>query len=126
MLYKNGLINMNRLDDFYTYLQSEKRYSYNTVKAYKRDLTFFNNYLKSEQIEEIDDQVIKNYLAYLYTNSARKKTIARKISSIKSYFKFLNKKFNVNCDFINNIKTPKKDKLLPELIYKDEIKKILN
>lgn len=117
---------MNRLKEFYSYLEAEKRYSINTIKAYKRDLTHFYIYLNKEQIDEVDDKIIKNYLAYLYSNNSSKKTIARKISSIKSYFKYLNKKFSYNCDFIDNVKTPKKDKLLPELIYKDELIKILN
>ena len=117
---------MNKLDEFLAYLEIEKRYSINTIKAYKRDLLFFVNYLKSEQITDIDDKVIKNYLAYLYVNKAKKKTIARKISSIKSYYKYLSKKYDYNCMFLDNVKTPKKDKLLPELIYKDELQKILS
>jgi len=74
----------------------------------------------------VDDKVIKNYLAYLYINKISKKTSARKLSSIKSYFKYLSKKHKIDCNFVENIKTPKKDKLLPELIYKDELQKILN
>ena len=80
---------MNKLSEFYNYLEVEKRYSSNTINAYKRDLTYFNNYLKSEQIETIDDLIIKNYLASLYSNKASKKTIARKISSIRSFFNYL-------------------------------------
>lgn len=117
---------MNKLNEFYTYLEVEKRYSINTIKSYKRDLTHFNNYLKSEGITDIDDLIIKNYLSFLYVNKMSKRTIARKISSIKSYYKFLNKKYSLKNEFINKIKTPKKDRLLPELIYKDELQKILN
>ncbi len=116
---------MNKLEEFYNYLEVEKRYSINTIKAYKRDLTFFHNYLKAEHLETVDELTLKNYLAYLYVNNASKKTIARKISTIRSYFKYLNRKYKTNCDFLDNIKTPKKDKLLPELIYKDELNKIL-
>ena len=54
-----------------------------------------------------------------------KKTIARRISSIKSYYKYLNKKFGIECSFLQTIKTPKKDKMLPDLIHKDELQKIL-
>lgn len=117
---------MKNIESFYNYLLTEKRYSLNTVKSYKRDLNDFNLYLKAENIDNIDDLAIKNYLAYLYINKKSKKTVARRISSIKSYFKFLNKKFKVDCDFTKNIKTPKKDKLLPQLIYRDELQKILN
>lgn len=116
---------MNKLEEFYKYLEIEKRYSINTIKAYKRDLTDLNNYLITEQIEIVDDNTIKNYLTHLYINKMSKKTIARRISSIKSYYKYLNRKHGFSCDFLNDIKTPKKDKLLPKLIYRDELQKIL-
>ena len=83
---------MNKLSEFFDYLKLEKRYSLNTVNAYKRDLKMFDNYLKQESISEIDELTIKNYLAFLYVRKLTKKTISRKISSIKSYYKFLNKK----------------------------------
>ena len=117
---------MNKLNEFIDYLKLEKRYSLNTVNAYKRDLKMFDNYLKQESISKIDELTIKNYLAFLYVKRLTKKTISRKISSIKSYYKFLNKKYNTPNDFLSNVKSPKKDKLLPELIYKDELNKILN
>lgn len=117
---------MKNINQFYNYLETEKRYSINTINSYKRDLNDFSNYLKSQNIDEIDELIIKNYLAYLYSNKKSKKTVARRISSIKSYYKYLSKKFNFNCDFLKTIKTPKKDKLLPQLIYKEELQKILN
>lgn len=117
---------MNKLNEFLTYLEVEKRYSINTISAYKRDLTDFNNFIVKEGIKEIDDIVIKNYLASLYLINLTKKTIARRIASIKSYYKFINKKYGINNEFVNNVSTPKKDKLLPELIYKEELQKILN
>ena len=52
---------MNKLNEFIDYLKFEKRYSINTVNAYKRDLTLFNQYLVKENIDEIDELVIKNY-----------------------------------------------------------------
>lgn len=117
---------MNRLNEFIDYLKIEKRYSLNTVDAYRRDLTKFKEYLVKENVDIVDELVIKNYLAFLYVNKLSKKSIARKISSIKSYYKFKSKKYNEKNSVTNNIKTPKKDKLLPELIYKDELEKILN
>ena len=117
---------MDKLQEFLNYLETEKRYSINTVLSYKRDLTIFNDYIKQEGIETIDELTIKNYLAFLYIKKMSKKTISRKISSIKSYYKFIDKKYGIKNNFIFNIKNPKKDKLLPELIYKDELQKILN
>ncbi len=117
---------MNKLNEFLTYLEVEKRYSINTISAYKRDLTDFNNFLIKEGIKEVDDIAIKNYLASLYLINLTKKTIARRVASIKSYYKFINKKYGINNEFLNSVSSPKKDKLLPELIYKEETQKILN
>ena len=117
---------MNKLNEFLTYLEVEKRYSINTINAYKRDLTDFNKFLIKEEIKEVDDIAIKNYLASLYLINLTKKTIARRIASIKSYYKFINKKYGINNEFVNSVSSPKKDKLLPELIYKEEIQKVLN
>lgn len=117
---------MNNLNDFFTYLEIEKRYSINTINAYKRDLCDFTNFLKKEEIQNIDDNVIKNYLTSLYILNLSKKTISRRIASLRSYYKFVSRRYKISNDFIDNISFPKKDKLLPELIYKEEIQKILN
>lgn len=116
---------MDKLDEFLSYLENEKRYSLNTVKSYKRDLNDFIVYLKKEQLEEIDELTVKNYLTSLYVLNLSKKTIARRIASLKSYYKFLRKKHNIKTSFIDEIKTPKQDNLLPNMIYKDELNKIL-
>lgn len=117
---------MLKIKEFLSYLENEKRYSINTIKSYQRDLNNFNLYLKRESVEDIDELIIKNYLAYSYTLNLSKKTISRRIATLKSYYKFLYKKYNQKIDFINNIKSPKKDKILPDLIYKDELRKILD
>ena len=117
---------MDKLNEFYNYLSNEKRYSSNTVDAYKRDLSDFSLYLKKESETEVNELIVKSYLAYLYSKSLSKKTISRRISSLKSYYKFLLKKYGIKNIFINEIKSPKKDKLLPEMIYKDELSKILS
>lgn len=117
---------MDRLNEFFEYLKNEKRYSLNTINSYKRDFNDLCNYLKKENETSIDVFIVKNYLAYLYSKGLSKRTISRKIASLKSYFKFLQNKYNIKNNFIKNIKSPKKDKSLPDMIYKDELKKILS
>ena len=117
---------MNKIDEFLNYIENEKRYSPNTVDGYKRDLNSFFCYIKKENTEIIDELTIRNYLAHLYVLNLNKKTISRKISTLKSYYKFLNKKYNVKNDFMSEIRCPKKDNLLPDMIYKEELEKILS
>ena len=114
------------LDEFFLYLQTQKRYSTHTINAYKNDLSFFFDYIKKENIQDINHLVIQSYFSSLYVNSISMKTISRKLSSIKSYGKFLSKNKSINCDFLKNINLPKKEKNLPEFLHDDELNILLN
>ena len=116
---------MNKINEYLCYLEYEKRYSQNTLASYKRDLKDFSLYLIKEGTDIVDEIVIRNYLAFLYSNNLSKKTISRRISVLKSYYKFIDKKFGYDNSFIKDIKSPKQNNLLPEIIYKDELKKII-
>lgn len=117
---------MNKINEFLDYLTNEKRYSLNTVKAYNRDLNDFLIFLKRENESTIDEVVIKNYMSHLYALNLSKKTISRRIISLKSYYKFLERKFGLKNNFMKHIRCPKKDKKLPDMIYKEELEKILS
>lgn len=117
---------MNKINEFLDYLKNEKRYSLNTIKAYSRDLNHFILFLKKENEDNIDELVVKNYMSHLYALNLSKKTISRRIISLKSYYKFLDYKFSIKSNFMRHIKCPKKDKKLPDMIYKEELEKILS
>jgi integrase/recombinase XerC len=113
------------LNDFFDYLQFQKRYSLHTINAYKRDLTLFFNFLKKESINEINYINVQSYLSKLYLDNRSSKTISRKLSSLKSYGKYLSNYKNINCDFLANVILPKKEKKLPEYLHDEELNKIL-
>lgn len=117
---------MNNLDDFLSYLSTQKRYSQNTVISYKRDLTLFFLYLKSEDITKIDNQTIQSYLSFLYVKKLSNASIARKLAALRSYGKYLSKYKNINYDFIKTLTLPKKGKSLPDFIHNDELEILLN
>ena len=119
-------MNSQYLNDFYAYLRNEKRYSENTILAYKRDLTLFFEFLKSESIEVPSAINIQSYISKLYLENISPKSICRKLSSIKSYGKYLSKYKEINCDFLSKISSPKKEKKLPEYLHEEEINKLLN
>ncbi|PWN69961.1 integrase [Chryseobacterium phosphatilyticum] len=81
------------LDKFLTYLQFEKRYSPHTITSYKKDLGDFSYfYLKTESSEDIskaDKKVIRNFIVKLSENDISKRSINRKLSSLRSFFLFL-------------------------------------
>lgn len=80
-------------EKFLDYLQLEKRYSPHTVTSYRRDLDdFYSFYLKTEGSENIvkaDKKVIRNFIVSLSENDISKRTINRKLSSLRSFYLFL-------------------------------------
>ncbi|MCY0970253.1 tyrosine-type recombinase/integrase [Chryseobacterium wangxinyae] len=80
-------------EKFLDYLQLEKRYSPHTITSYRRDLDdFYSFYLKTEGSENVmnaDKKVIRNFIVELSENSISKRTINRKLSSLRSFYLFL-------------------------------------
>jgi integrase/recombinase XerC len=80
------------LDKFLEYLQFEKRYSPHTITSYKKDLEDFSHfYLKTESSEDIskaDKKIIRNFIVELSENDISKRSINRKLSSLRSFYYF--------------------------------------
>ena len=129
---------------FLTYLSSEKRYSENTIKAYSLDLHDFYMWLadffiskelvlsdKGELVDvRLDFDLIEHHDIRLFINalnrhSYSKKTLARKIAALKSFFKFLNKEELVLANPMQHISSPKLDKRLPKFIYEYQVLALL-
>lgn len=81
------------LEKFLEYLQHEKRYSPHTITSYRKDLEDFSHfYLKTESSEDIakaDKKVIRNFIVELSENNISKRSINRKLSSLRSFYLFL-------------------------------------
>jgi len=82
-------------EKFLDYLRLEKRYSPHTITSYRRDLDdFYSFYLKTESSENVlkaDKKVIRNFIVELSENKISKRSINRKISSLRSFYLFLSK-----------------------------------
>lgn len=82
-------------DSFYQYLQSEKRYSIHTVAAYKSDLTQFGDYLTVSYGISADTEVtysmVRSWLASLIDEGLTSRSVNRKLSTLKAYFRYLMK-----------------------------------
>ncbi len=105
------------IKEFLEYLEFEKMYSKHTVEAYYRDLEqFFANFDKIEL--EIRD--FRQFLSKLNQDGLSKTTVARKLSSIKSFYKWLDKTKNIKNSAISVISAPKLPKYLPKAIESDD------
>ena len=114
---------------FLDYLSYERNFSKYTVLNYKEDLKFFTEYLdkkKISDIKSIDYQVIRNYLVYMHNKKLSKKTISRRISTLRSFFKYLLNREYIVDNPMTLISNPKLDKLLPKFLYKEELETIEN
>lgn len=95
---------MNNLDfqDFIDYLALEKNYSKHTVTAYLKDLTFFSDYLlehyETNDIRASNYPMIRSWIVLLVDQGKSNRTINRKMSSLKAYFKFLLKTKQLEVD----------------------------
>ena len=108
---------MKELDNFYKYLDA-KGYSTNTISSYKKDLQQFNVYSKGKF--DLDYNDIRSYLQFLHNKKYTNKSIARHISSLKSFYKYLNKNEIIKENPCLLISNPKIEKKLPNYInYND-------
>ncbi len=105
---------------FFNHLQFEKRYSPHTIISYQNDLKQFFDYLSSKyndiSLQEISSPIIKSWLAELKESGITAKSINRKISSLKSFFKFLLRQNIISQTPMATIVSPKIAKRLPSFI----------
>lgn len=89
------------IDKFIDYLTLEKSYSHNTINAYYKDLKDFENFSKSKfdniNIEDSNYSIIRSWIVELVNSGVSNRTVNRKVSSLKSFFKFL-----INTDSIES------------------------
>jgi integrase/recombinase XerC len=110
---------------FIDYLKFEKRYSQHTIRSYRDDLLQFSRFLANEfgviSIEDINSTFIRSWLASLKDNTLSSKSINRKISVLKSYFKYQLKTGVLENMPVANIALPKNKKRLPVFIEQKDI-----
>jgi len=106
------------------YLKVEKKASENSISNYQIDLKHFKEYLdktNKKNINDINVDYINQYVAGLYDLGYAKASIARKISTIKSLYKFLFLKDIIDSNITTQLLQPKKDKKLPEFLTRNEL-----
>lgn len=117
-------------DKFLNYLAIEKNYSPHTITNYKIDLIDFEKFINSlslsgKDIKDIDYFILRKFLGYLTEKKIAKRTLSRKISTLKSFFKFMLREGEVKGNPASSLIYPKLDKPLPKFLTEEEITKIL-
>ncbi|MEY3590042.1 MAG: hypothetical protein RL316_268 [Bacteroidota bacterium] len=114
----------NQLLLFLDQLKYERRLSPHTQLAYKKDLSDWSTYLAGEmgvdQLPEVNASQIRSWLASLRASGISSRSIVRKISALKSFYKFLLRKGVVEKNPLVQISSPKVSKSLPVFIREEE------
>ncbi len=114
---------------FLKYLNYQKGYSENTIINYENDIKEFLEFLNKENIDnlkEVNYSIVRFYLMDLYNKKFSRNSVSRKLSSLRSFFKYLHNEEIVKINPFSLISSPKKEKKLPKFLYNEDIEKIFN
>jgi len=143
------------IQEFLDHLSFEKHFSPHTIKCYSADLKQFVGYLVSREdsaggpplgspadesspvalktvavaqtkLQQVDVNVLRSFLAYLNEQNYSKTTAARKLATLRSFYKFMIKRGYIETNPVRAIRTPKQDKRLPRCLEPEQITVLLN
>lgn len=125
-----------RVENFIEALSAEKGFSPNTCRAYQNDLEQFAAYLEDSasglpamgekvDVRKVDEIVIRSYLGFLYKKN-QKSTIARKLSTLRSFFRFLVKRGVISRNPAETVLTPKRGRPVPQYLPVDDMFRLLD
>lgn len=116
---------MRMVEQFLSYLSLEKGYSLKTIESYREDLNGFELFYKScdEQLtlKSIDSDVVRNWVEYMMDNKAAVSSVNRRLSALRSLYRYLLKHRFVEKDPVHGVRGPKKQKPLPVFVKESEM-----
>lgn len=115
-------------DRYLKYLEAERNLSPYTVRNYSTDLGDFFGFLKERDIslDKVDRQILRDYLSRLVEQGVVKPSIARKLSAIRSFYRYLVREGVLASNPIEKAVSPKLDRRLPSFLTPDEVERLLN
>jgi len=113
------------IEKFTRYLEIEKNYSKHTILNYHLDLEDFRSFLKEAPLESVDYLTLRKYLATLKEKQLTARTLGRKLSTLRSFFKFLTREGLLKNNPILSLSSPKLDKHLPQFLTEEEVTRLI-
>jgi len=113
------------IEKFIRYLEIEKNYSPYTVLNYRLDLEGFKGFLGETLLENVDYLTLRKYLAMVKEKNLSVRTIARHLSTLRSFFKFLTREGHLKTNPTLSLSSPKQEKHLPVFLTEDEATKLI-
>ncbi len=118
------------IEAFISYLHNIKKTSSNTEMSYRRDLTKLRIYLEitagSPAVDEVTEENLKKYMAYMERKKFKASTISRSIASIKAFYHYLLKEGLVRKDISDCLKAPRVERKTPDILSVEEMEQLLN
>jgi len=117
----------NELNQFLSYLKYEKNASPHTIKSYKTDLNQLAEFLKEKGIllREVDNVLLRGFLARLHERKEMKSTVARKLASVRSFLQFCVKRKWLEDNPAKVVSTPKQERRIPSFLSEEEVANFL-
>ena len=120
---------MDHLKLFLHYLSVERGLARNSLEAYERDLTAFLDNLQNDQnisdLKQVARVHIVHYMMKLRQAGRASSTVARTVTAIRGFFKFLAQEQIISVDPAQHLETPKRDKKLPKVMDLSEVERLL-
>jgi integrase/recombinase XerC len=118
------------VNDFINYLNYEKHFSRHTITAYQTDLLQFSEYLKTtfetEHIEPVNHQMVRSWLVQLMNDYVTARSVARKLTTLKTFYRFLLKEKRVEQNPLAKVQAPKIQKRLPVFVEETPMHNLLD
>jgi integrase/recombinase XerC len=116
------------IDLFINFLQVEKQYSPHTIKAYRRDIESFAEFCGKQQIsnwQQVDSECLRSFSRRIHGLGLQGRSIARCLSALRVFFKFLQREAQVLRNPVQDIAAPKSAKKLPSILDPDQIAQLV-
>jgi integrase/recombinase XerC len=116
------------LYNYVRYLEVEHHASPYTVRNYTHDLRHFLEFLNAEKVatlEEVDRHLLRHYIASLQEEGFEKASVARKMSALRSFYRYLMQENIISSDPMLTVSSPKLEKRLPSFLSNDEVTRLL-
>ena len=114
------------VEKFINYLRVEKGASSHTILNYSIDLEAFALFLGDKDINTVDHLTLRRFLAEMRSKNYSKRTIARKLASLRTFFKFMYREGHIRINPITAISTPKLDKKLPVVLDEGKVGRLID
>ncbi|MCX6186207.1 MAG: tyrosine-type recombinase/integrase [Bacteroidetes bacterium] len=121
---------VDSINNYIKFLQYEKLSSKHTVQAYQTDLFQFYTFLEFQYsidcIKDINHHIIRSWLAQMLNEGISARSISRKLSTIRAFYRFLRKEYHIDVNPISKVQAPNVEKRLPVFVDSKSIEKLID